>query len=188
MKREYPFATLPPGQSDLIRELLTYRAHIDTIKALFPHPHVEQVARTHYNLMPDRKTARGATATIAFLLTKRYASMTSRLALNELFAQFDDLRKSGFSFQEALVFVYRSYYKKNHHLLALESAPNVAIRFEHFYALALQLESRQATLLRCSCCGSRNLLSKHVSSQSLQCIFCKLTAISANSQKHIQVA
>lgn len=188
MKRHYPFATLPLGQSDLIRELVVYRAHVDTIKALLPHPHVEQVARTYYDLIPDKNTPRGSTPSIVYLLSKRYANMSARLALHELLSQFDDLRKSDFSFQESLIYIYRSYFKKNQVSLKIDSAPTAPIRFEHLYCIALELESRQATLFRCSCCGSRNLLTKHLSSHSLPCIFCKIADIASKPHPHVKHA
>lgn len=173
MKRQYPFVSLPPGHSELIRELVTYRAHIDTISALLPHPSVDPVARLHYSQVPDKKTPRGSTASIAWLLSKTYANKNSRLALNQMFSQFDDLRKSGFSFQESVVFVYRGYAKRTGHLYLLDTSANNFIRFEHFYCIVLQIETKKATLVRCTCCGSRNLLTKLLSSQ-VQCVFCRL--------------
>jgi hypothetical protein len=56
---------------------------------------------------------------------------------------------------------------------------STTVRFEHFYSIALDLESRHSNLVRCTACGARNLLTQNLSSYSLQCVFCDL--IDANN-------
>jgi hypothetical protein len=88
-----------------------------------------------------------------------------------MYNSFDDLRKCGFNYEDSLIYVYRAYGKKNHNAILHESPQIVVVSFEHFYAITLDLESRLSNLIRCKC-GARNLLTQHVSSASLTCIFC----------------
>lgn len=174
LKRQFPFALMAPADLERLRELVSYRARIDTIQGLVPSPHAESVARVMYELTSVSKPPRGAKAPVGRMIAKTYATKIFRLALNEMYTQFDDLRKAGFIFQDAVLFVYRTYARKNHHVVFAEEILPSVIRFEHFYSMAIDLEAKNSNLVRCSCCGARNLLTKHLSSNSLSCIFCEI--------------
>lgn len=174
LKRQLLIANFSSAEIDRLRLLISYRARIDTIKSLLPLPHIEAVARLLYEMTPDSKPPRGAKAPVGRMIAKTYANRASRLALNEMYNQFDDLRKSGFSFQDAVVFVYKVYARKNHHLVFVDHPLPSVIRFEHFYSIALDLEAKQSNLIRCTSCGSRNLLTPNLSSYSLRCVFCDI--------------
>ncbi len=175
LKRQLLLASFSAADIERLRLLVMYTARIDTIKALLPLPHIEAVARLLYEITPDSKPPRGAKAPVSRLIAKTYSNRASRLALNEMNNQFDDLRKLGFSFQDSIVSVYTTYARKNHQTLCASQTSIPVIRFEHFYSIALDLEAKQSNLIRCTGCGSRNLLTRHLSSYSLQCVFCDIS-------------
>lgn len=170
LKRETLVAVLPPEQITSIRELVSFRARPATIAQLVPHQYAEMAARRMYETSDLR--APGGTQPSCKQVVLMYRSLTYRANLNSLYTQFSDLRSAGVAFESALVVVYRLYRRKT----AFGTDEKQLISFDHWYVVALEIETRESRLHRCASCGSRNLLTKHISVTSIDCVFCDLLA------------
>jgi hypothetical protein len=170
LKRETLVAVIPPEQITSIRELVSFRARPATIAQLVPHQYAEMVIRRIYETSALRPP--GGTQPSCKQVILMYRSLTYRSNLNALYTQFSDLRGAGVSFESALVIVYRLYRRK----AGFGIDEKQLISFDHWYVIALEIETRESRLHRCGACGSRNLLTKHISVTSIDCVFCDLLA------------
>lgn len=173
LKRETLFAVLPVEHISRIRELVSFRARISTITQLVPHQYADMAARKMYEVTGGR--APGGTQSPCRQVLVIYRSLSNKVTLNALYNEFMDLRSSGVVFEDSLICVYRHYRQR----VGWAVDESQLITFDHWYVVALELETRESKLMRCSACGSRNLLSKHVSIRSLECIFCDLLEVAA---------
>ena len=168
LKRETLFTSYTAAQTSRVRELVSYRARIATIIDLVATEYVELAARKMYEVAGQRPP--GGTQSPCSQVLGVYRSLTNRLALNTMYNEFTDLRGGGFCFEDGLISAYRAYRKR----IGWARDDGQVITFDHWYVVARELETSQSRLLRCSACGSRNLLTKHVSISSLDCVFCDL--------------
>jgi len=186
LKRQQVLAHWTPRQIQQIRDLVSFQARVDTIKALMPLPHVESVARQFYLSSADSVPPRGAKAPVSTLILKTYAPRTSKLALNFMYNQFDDLQKAGFTFADSVLYVYKSYMQDHHHLAA--NSPTPFVKFEHFYSIASHLVTKNAVLQRCSTCGSRNFFLRNPSRYVSSCISCESIAAVSRAAPVVRTA
>jgi hypothetical protein len=179
LKRETLFAVLPVEQQTRIRELVSFRARILTISQLVPNPYAQQAARKLYEVTGGR--APGGTQSPCSQVLVIYRSLSNRVTLNALYNEFMDLRASGVLFEDSLICVYRRYRQRVGWLVD----ENQLVTFDHWHVVARELETRESRLVRCTCCSSRNLLTKHTSLRSLECVFCDLleTASKKSTQR-----
>jgi hypothetical protein len=173
LKRETLFATYSSKDADRIRELVSYRARIDTIKVLVPRRNIDLAARTLYEVTGQRPP--GGSKSAARKLTNTYTSLANRVDLNVMVSELHDLRHAGFEFEDSLINVYRSYRARIPFAVGRSSKDeSKLITFDHFYSLALELETQSSRLIRCTSCGSRNVLPRNASATSLRCVFCEI--------------
>lgn len=169
-KRLTLVAMMPPEQITSIRELVSYKARPATIAQLVPHQYAEVTARRMYEASLLR--APGGASPSCKQVVLMFRNLTYRSNLNVLYTQFSDLRSAGVAFESALIVVYRLYRRKS----GFGIDEKQLITFDQWYVVALEIETRESRLHRCSACGSRNLLTKHISVTSIDCVFCDLLA------------
>jgi hypothetical protein len=168
LKRETLFTTLPSEDTARIRELVSFRARISTIAVLVPHQYAQTAARQMYAVSDAR--APGGTQSPCKQVLVIYRRLTARITLTALYNEFMDLRSLDVRFEDSVVCVYRKYRQRIGWFVDEDSL----ITFDHFFVVARELETRESKLIPCSCCGSRNLRTKHTSIVAFECVFCVL--------------
>lgn len=187
LKRETLFSTYSPANTERIRELVSYGARIDTIKVLMACPNVDLAARTLYAATGQRPP--GGSKSAPRKLANTYTSLSNRLDLNVMVSELVDLRHANFKFEDAIITVYRSYRSRIPCPVGGSAKEDSKlISFDHFYALALELETQASRLIRCTGCGSRNVLPPSVSAVSLRCVFCEIMTVAKKRSTPRKVA
>lgn len=177
--RFFYYSGIPPEDIERIRELVSFRARISIIGDLVQHPSAADAARRLYVFTGGR--APGGRQAPCEQAVRQYRTISAKVTFNTFYTEYDDYRALGVSHADSLICVYRRYHKR----VGWLSEEDQVIPFDHWHAVALEIETGQAMVMRCNCCGSRKLLLQKGSMRGLHCVFCEL--IKAN-EKSSQIA